>query len=45
MLPKGRLGRRMIRKLKVYGGPTHPHAAQQPQPFEIASKRASAERA
>jgi len=31
MLPKGRLGRRMLRKLYVYGGPTHPHAAQQPQ--------------
>ncbi|MGH3498592.1 MAG: 50S ribosomal protein L13 [Nocardioidaceae bacterium] len=35
MLPKNRLGRAMIRKLKVYGGPEHPHAAQQPQPFEI----------
>jgi large subunit ribosomal protein L13 len=30
MLPKGPLGRRMLRKLKVYGGPTHPHTAQQP---------------
>jgi large subunit ribosomal protein L13 len=40
MLPKGRLGRRMIKKLKVYAGPTHPHAAQQPQPFALASKRA-----
>jgi len=41
MLPKGRLGRRMLRKLRVYAGPTHPHAAQQPQPFAIESKRAS----
>ena len=35
MLPKNRMGRAMGRKLKVYAGPTHPHAAQQPQPFEI----------
>jgi large subunit ribosomal protein L13 len=40
MLPKGPLGRRMIRKLKVYPGPTHPHAAQRPEPFEIAHARA-----
>jgi large subunit ribosomal protein L13 len=40
MLPKGRLGRRMIKKLKIYAGPTHPHAAQQPQPYALASKRA-----
>jgi large subunit ribosomal protein L13 len=30
MLPKGPLGRQMLKKLKVYGGPTHPHQAQQP---------------
>jgi len=30
MLPKGPLGRQMLRKLKVYGGPTHPHQAQRP---------------
>lgn len=30
MLPKGRLGRQMITKLKVYAGPEHPHQAQQP---------------
>ena len=30
MLPKNRLGRQMLKKLKVYAGPTHPHAAQQP---------------
>ena len=33
MLPKNRLGRAMIKKLKVYGGADHPHAAQQPKPF------------
>lgn len=33
MLPKNRLGRQLIRKLKVYGGETHPHAAQKPQPL------------
>ena len=35
MLPKNRLGRRMLRKLKVYAGPDHPHQAQQAKPFEI----------
>ena len=35
MLPHNRLGRQLIRKLKVYAGSEHPHAAQQPQPFEI----------
>ena len=35
MLPKNSLGRSMLRKLKVYAGPDHPHAAQQPQPMEI----------
>jgi len=35
MLPKNALGRQMLRKLKVYAGPEHPHAAQQPVPFEI----------
>ena len=33
MLPKNRLSRAVIGKLKVYGGAEHPHAAQQPQPF------------
>lgn len=36
MLPKNRLGRRMIKKLKVYAAPTHPHEAQQPKPLELA---------
>ncbi len=35
MLPRNPLGRAMFRKLKVYAGPDHPHAAQQPQPLEI----------
>jgi len=35
MLPKNRLGRRMFKKLKVYAGPDHPHAAQQPRPLEL----------
>jgi large subunit ribosomal protein L13 len=38
MLPKNRLGRQMIRKLRVYAGPTHPHAAQQPQPHTVAGR-------
>ena len=36
MLPKNSLGRDMFRKLKVYRGPEHPHAAQKPQPLTIA---------
>jgi large subunit ribosomal protein L13 len=35
MLPKNKLGRKIIKKLKVYAGPDHPHASQQPQPFQI----------
>lgn len=35
MLPKTSLGRAQLRKLKVYAGPEHPHAAQKPQPFDI----------
>lgn len=35
MLPKNKLGRQVIKKLKVYSGPTHPHQAQQAQPYEI----------
>jgi len=35
MLPRGPLGREMYRKLKVYAGPEHAHAAQQPQPLDI----------
>lgn len=35
MLPKNKLSRQLIKKLKVYSGPEHPHSAQQPQPYEI----------
>ena len=35
MLPKTRLGRQVLKKLKVYSGPNHPHQAQQAKPFEI----------
>lgn len=35
MLPKNKLGRQLIGKLKVYGGPEHPHEAQQPRDFEL----------
>ena len=35
MLPRNRLARRQIAKLKVYAGPDHPHAAQKPEPLEI----------
>jgi large subunit ribosomal protein L13 len=37
MLPRNRLGRKQLTKLKVYAGPDHPHAAQKPQPMEIQS--------
>ena len=37
MLPKNSLGRHMLRKLKVYAGPTHPHAAQQPQTLDLSA--------
>lgn len=35
MLPKNKLGRALLKKLKVYSGPDHPHQAQQAVPFEI----------
>jgi large subunit ribosomal protein L13 len=35
MMPRNRLARKQLTKLKVYAGPEHPHAAQQPQPMEI----------
>lgn len=37
MLPKNTLGRQMFRKLKIFAGPEHSHAAQQPIPLDIAS--------
>lgn len=39
MLPKGPLGRQMLTKLKVYAGPDHPHAAQQPTARPLTSSR------
>ncbi|MBW1740821.1 MAG: 50S ribosomal protein L13 [Deltaproteobacteria bacterium] len=35
MLPKNRLGRNMLKKLKVYAGPEHPHVAQQPEALQL----------
>jgi large subunit ribosomal protein L13 len=35
MLPKNALGRQMLKKLKIYAGPNHPHEAQRPQPLEL----------
>ncbi len=42
MLPKNRLGRSLFTKLKVYAGPDHPHAAQQPQPLDLKSRSSHA---
>ncbi len=38
MLPKGRLGRQMLKKLRVFAGPEHPHQAQQPVPLEVGAR-------
>ena len=38
MLPKGPLGRQMLKKLKIYGGATHPHSAQQPVAHELPAR-------
>jgi large subunit ribosomal protein L13 len=35
MLPKGRLGREIVKKLKIYGGAEHPHLAQKPKTLEV----------
>src|SRR5436309_5796277 len=35
MLPRNRLGRAQLRKLKIYAGPEHPHGAQAPQPLQV----------
>ena len=37
MLPKSKLGRKQIKKLKVYRGPKHPHEAQQPRPLKVSA--------
>lgn len=39
MIPKNRLGRKLIKKLKVYRGPNHPHEAQQPQLYDLAGRK------
>jgi large subunit ribosomal protein L13 len=35
MMPKTRLGRQQLKKLKIYAGPEHPHEAQAPRPYEV----------
>jgi len=42
MLPKNRLGRQMLRKLKVYAGADHPHDAQKPEPFTLKYRKVEA---
>jgi hypothetical protein len=44
MLPRNRLGRQMLRKLAVYAGGEHPHAAQTPAPLQLKSARRADER-
>ena len=41
MLPKNKLAYQMIKKLKIYAGPEHPHTAQQPTPLQRSSKKVS----
>lgn len=43
MLPKSRLGRAMAKKLKVYRGPEHPHAAQKPESLSLSSRQSPSE--
>ncbi len=42
MMPDGPLARRMLGKLKIFSGPNHPYAAQQPQPYRLADTKAHA---
>ena len=42
MLPKNRLGRQIIKKLKVYAGPEHPHQSQKPQPLPLKYRKVEA---
>ncbi len=44
MLPKSKLGRKQLKKLKVYRGPKHPHEAQQPRPLKITAASASGQK-
>ncbi len=39
MIPKNRLGRKLLKKLKIYRGPNHPHEAQKPQLYELAGRK------
>ena len=39
MMPRNRLGRKQLTKLKVYAGPEHPHTAQQPQPMALIARK------
>ena len=39
MMPKTRLGRKMLKKLKIYAGPKHPHGAQNPKPMDPVKKK------
>ena len=41
MLPKNRLGRKMLKKLKIFVGPDHTHQAQQPEPSDLGSRSAA----
>jgi large subunit ribosomal protein L13 len=41
MMPKNRLGRRMLKQLKVYAGPDHPHRSQAPKPLELGIRKVS----
>lgn len=45
MIPRGPLGREVLRKLKVYAGPAHPHAAQQPEVLDVAAMNPKNKRA
>ena len=45
MIPRGPLGRMVMRKLRVYAGPAHPHEAQQPEPLDIAAMNPKNKRA
>jgi large subunit ribosomal protein L13 len=40
MLPKSRMGRQMLKKLKIYAGAEHPHGAQKPEPLNLGTGRA-----
>jgi large subunit ribosomal protein L13 len=39
MLPETKLGKAMVKKLKVYGEAEHPHLAQRPSPYELTSRK------